>query len=124
MGKNYLLILFLLALMSCGVQDKNDQYWVHQNEEGPSGNHSHLVIKNQQSNAYIGILKKHDELEYLIVDSGLSAPSTTVGVQYKSNKEISHIKISERTKIDGNSRKKIIVIKKIDGKWVLEELLD
>lgn len=124
MRKNCLLILSSLALISCGTQDKHDQYWVQQNEEGPSDNHSHLAIKNQQSNAYIGILKKHNELEYLIVDSGLPTPSTTVGIQYKDNKEIGHIKISERTEIDGNSLKKSIVIRKIDGKWVLKESTD
>lgn len=124
MKKNYLLILFLLVLMSCGVKDGSNQYWVQQSEEGPSDNHLHLVIKNKRSNAYIGILKKHDELEYLIVDSGLSNPSTTVGVKYKNNKEIGHIKISERIKNDGDSRKEIIEIKKIDGKWVLRELPD
>ncbi|MDO4725302.1 MAG: hypothetical protein Q4A97_11155 [Comamonadaceae bacterium] len=124
MRKNCLLILSSLAIISCGTQDKNDQYWVQQNEEGPSDNHSHLVIKNQQSNAYVGILKNNDELEYLIVDSGLSAPSTTVGIKYKNNKEIDHIKISEHNKTDGNSRKKIIVIKKIDGDWALKELSD
>ncbi|WP_143325935.1 hypothetical protein [Vandammella animalimorsus] len=63
-------------------------------------------------------------MEYLIVDSGLPTPSTTVGIQYKDNKEIGHIKISERTEIDGNPLKKSIAIRKIDGKWMLKESTD
>lgn len=124
MRKKYLLLFFSLALTSCGGQNKNDGHWIQQNEEGPSDNHSYLVVKNQQSNVYIGILRKHDELASLIVNSGLSNPSTTVGIGYADNKELRQIKITERVKIDGNSHKESIIIEKIDGKWILKEASD
>lgn len=119
-----MLILFIcsLVLSSCHLDTYVRDDWIQKNEDGPSKHHSYLVIKNHKSNAYIGILKKQNELSSFIVNNGLEKPKTNILIKYHDNKEISHIEINENIDSDEEALKQNFVIKKLNGKWIVEEI--
>lgn len=113
---NLLPIAMLLSLTSCHAQPQPKHSWIQQEESGPTPEHSYSVIKNEQSHAYIGIVKKQDSLRSVVVKS----PETLVTMQYDPAQHLDYIKLTENDMVDNQPRTRVFIIKKINGEWKME----
>ena len=121
MHKNIILIgLFFLSAYNLGKNLSHN--WNQYEKTGPSDKHSYLVIENKASNSHIGIVKSENGLGAIGIANGGKNPETRIGIQFnENNQHIEYIKISENLGPSGQIRKKHFIIKKVHGKWVLEE---
>lgn len=115
MKKIIFFLIMSFSLVSCNFISRNKS-WMQYEEEGPTVEHTYSVIKNEQSNAYVGILKKHNLLKTIVVNSGMVEPTTIISVQFNDNREVEFIKISEYIATN-NNQESDIYIKKINNKW-------
>lgn len=123
MKNNRLMLIFLFALSACNSGKNQFSNWSQYEEDGPTNKHSYLVIKNKHSNSHVGIVKSEDGLSAIGITNGSMNPETRVGIQFdENNKKIEYIKISENTKLNGKAHKKNFLIKKVNNKWLLEEV--
>lgn len=117
------LIIILFSVTSCNyVQSYKNDSWVKREEQGPTIEYSYSVIKNKQSNSYIGILKKQDLLKSIVANSGLEYPRTLISIQYENNKNIEYIKITEEKLENDKPYTNILIIKKDGEEWKLENV--